>query len=251
MKHSSLIIAAGLLTAACFMMAGPARLLKSVSAEQSKSVEMRIKKLHELLDEQWEYTLRTQPEFASIIGDKRYNDRLSDFSQEAIKRDIRETGVFLKKFEAIDTAGFPEQERLNRDLMVRNLRERLEGVKFRDWEMPVTQFMGIHIDLPQLVTSLSFATVKDYEDYIARLKQVPRAFNDVMIQMRNGMRDGLMPPKIILAEVVEQADDIAKQKPEESPFALPVGKFPENFSEADKTRLRDGVIAAIRDQVLP
>ncbi|MBO0722547.1 MAG: DUF885 family protein, partial [Blastocatellia bacterium] len=221
------------------------------SAEQSESVEMRIKKLHELLNEQWEYTLRTQPEFASVLGDKRYNDRLSDFSQDAIERDIKETGVFLKKFEAIDTAGFPEQERLNRDLMVRNLRERLEGVRFRDWEMPVTQFSGIHIDLPQLVTSLSFATVKDYEDYIARLKQVPRAFNEVMIQMRNGMRGGLMPPKIILAQVVEQADDIAKQKPEESPFALPVGKFPENFSEADRTRLRDGVIAAIRDQVLP
>jgi uncharacterized protein (DUF885 family) len=252
MKHISLLItAAALCLLAYVVLAGFSRLVKSSSAEQSQSVEQRLKNLHALLDEQWEYTLRTQPEFASLLGDKRYNDRLTDFSQAAIDRDIRQTRVFLEKFEAIDTAGFPDQERLNRDLMVRNLRERLEGVKFREWEMPVNQFYGAHIDLPQLVTSLSFATVKDYEDYIARLKQVPRAFDEVMIQMRKGMRNALMPPKILLAQVSEQAESIAKERPEESPFAQPTTKFPKDFSEADKNRLRDGLIAAIRDQVLP
>jgi uncharacterized protein (DUF885 family) len=252
MKHLSLFITAAVLCViAYFVLAGVFRLVKSASAEQSQSAEQRLKGLHALLDEQWEYTLRTQPEFASILGDKRYNDRLSDFSQTAIDRDIRQTRVFLEKFETIDTAGFSDQERLNRDLMVRNLRERLEGVKFKEWEMPVNQFIGAHIDLPQLVTSLSFATVKDYEDYITRLKQVSRAFNEIMIQMRNGMRDKLMPPKLVLVQVREQAESIAKQKPEESPFAQPTTKFPKDFSEADKKRLRDGVIAAIRDQVLP
>ncbi|HXN75120.1 MAG TPA: DUF885 family protein, partial [Gemmatimonadaceae bacterium] len=128
-----------------------------------------VKGLHELLNEQWEYTLRTSPEFASILGDKRYNDKLSDFSQAAIDRDLAQNRVFLKKFEAVNTAGFPEQEKLNRDLMVRNLRETLDAAKFREWEMPVSQMNGIHIDAPQLVTSLSFETVKDYDDYIARL----------------------------------------------------------------------------------
>jgi uncharacterized protein (DUF885 family) len=252
MKHVSLLITAAVLCVlAYFVLAGASRLMKSASAEESQSAEQRLKNLHTLLDEQWEYTLRTQPEFASLLGDKRYNDRLSDFSQAAIDRDIRQARVFLEKFEAIDPAGFPDQERLNRDLMVRSLRERLEGVKFKEWEMPVNQFIGVHIDLPQLVTSLSFATVKDYEDYIARLKQVPRAFNEIMIQMRKGMTDALMPPKILMAQVSEQAESIAKQKPEESPFAQPTTKFPKDFSEADKTRLRDGIIAAIRDQVLP
>jgi uncharacterized protein (DUF885 family) len=135
--------------------------------------------------------------------------------------------------------------------MVRNLRQQLEGVKFKNWEMPVNQFNGVHIDLPQLVTSLSFATIKDYEDYIARLKQVPRVFEETIIQMRRGLKDHLMPPKILLTQVVEQAEKIAKQKPEETPFAQPTTKFPKEFSEADQKRLREGVIAAIRDQVLP
>jgi len=225
--------------------------VKSATAKQSQSVEQRLKNFHVLLDEQWEYVLRTNPEFASILGDKRFNDRLSEFSQAAIDRDIQQTRVFLEKFEAVDTTGFPEQEKLNRDLMMRNLRERLEGVKFREWEMPVNQFNGKHIDLPQLVPSLSFTTAKDYEDYISRLEQIPRVLNETMIQMRKGMHNKLMPPKILLVQVSEQAENIAKQKPEDSPFAQPVSKFPKDFSEADKKRLRDGVIAGIRDQVLP
>src|SRR5882724_4751338 len=218
---------------------------------QSQTVEQRLKVFHDLLNEQWEYTLRTNPEFASILGDKRYNDRLSDFSQAAIDGDLQQSRVFLQKFSAIDTTGFPEQEQLNRDLMVRNLRDQVEGARFKEWEMPVSQFGGIHIDSPQLVSSLSFATVKDYEDYIARLKQFPRAFNERMIQMRKGMKDGLMPPRILLVQVAEQTEGIARQKPEETPFAQPANNFPKEFSPADHTRLRAGVIAAIRDQVLP
>ncbi|HKE55122.1 MAG TPA: DUF885 domain-containing protein [Pyrinomonadaceae bacterium] len=225
----------------------------SVNLAQNKAmpVEARIKQLHQLLDEQWEYTLRTNPEFASVLGDKRYNDKLSDNSQAAIDSDLRQTKVFLQKFEAIDATGFPEQEQLNRDLMVLNLRERLEGAKFKDWEMPVTQFGGIHLDMPQLVTSLSFATVKDYDDYVARLQQFPRAFEEIMVQMRKGMKDGLMPPKILLLQVADQAAGIARQKPEETPFAEPINKFPKEFTDTDRERLRTGVIAAIRDQVLP
>lgn len=224
---------------------------KSRGAMRKQSVEQRVKKLHDLLNEQWEFTLRTSPELASIIGDKRYNDKLSDFSQAAIDADLRQVRIFLQKFQAIDTTGFPEQEQLNRDLMVRDLRERLEAAKFKEWEMPVSQFGGLHIDTPQFVTSLSFSTVKDYEDYIARLNQLPRAFDQTIIQMRKGMLDGLMPPRILLVQVAEQAEEIAKQKAEETPFAQPANNFPKEFSEAERDRLRAGVLAAIRDQVLP
>jgi len=223
----------------------------SPTTAQSSSVDARVANLHKLLDEQWEYNLRNSPEFASILGDKRYNDRLSDFSQAAIDRDNAQTKVFLREFEAVDATGFPEQERLNRDLMVRNLRESVESQRFKEWEMPVNQMNGLHIDLPQLITSLSFETVKDYDDYIARLKQFPRAFGEAVVQMRKGMADGLMPPKILLVQVVSQAGNIAAQKAEDTPFAIPTTQFPKEFSAADQTRLRNGVLAAIRDSVLP
>jgi uncharacterized protein (DUF885 family) len=234
-----------------FPQPGASARARATRPTQGQSVEQRIKKLHTLLAEQWEYTLRVNPEFASILGDKRYNDKLSDFSQAAIDSDLRQAGLFLKKFEAIDATGFPEQEQLNRDLMVRNLRQQLEGAKYKEWEMPVTQFGGIQIDAPQLVSSLSFQTVKDYEDYIARLKLYPRLFGETTVQMRKGMKDGLMPPRILLVQVAEQAEGIAGQKPEETPFAQPIANFPKEFSAADRTRLGASVIAAIRDRVLP
>ena len=248
------------LIAAAAICAGPAAAQSSAStpasppaarAATSAPVAARVAALHTLLDEQWQYTLRTSPEFASILGDRRYNDRLSDGSQRSIDAQLAKNREFLRRFEAIDTTGFPEQERLNRDLMILNLRQGVEAEKFREWEMPVNQFIGLHIDLPQLVTSLPFETVKDYTDYIARLKQVPRVFRETTAQMRKGMADGLMPPRILLEQVVTQADNLAKQKPEDSPFAIPTAKFAKTIPEAQRARLRTAVLAAIRDSVLP
>ncbi|MBC7684601.1 MAG: DUF885 domain-containing protein [Bdellovibrionales bacterium] len=214
-------------------------------------LESRRQALDSLIKQQWEYTMRTSPEWASMIGDKRYNDKLSDFSQAALDADEKQTVAFLKQFEAIDTAGFPVQEQINRDLMVRNLRLSVEGAHFKSYEMPVAQNSGIHIDLPQFVAMLPFATVKDYEDYIARLHQVPRAFDQTIVQMQNGMRDKLMPPKFLIPKIAAQSRAMSIQKAEESPFAMPLKQFPATFSEVDKKRLSVGVLDAIRKDVIP
>ena len=217
----------------------------------TQSVPSRAASQNTLIAAQWEYTLRANPELASILGDKRYNDRLSSYSLVAIEKDIAQARDFLKQFQAIDTRGFAEQDKLNHDLMVRNLKETIESSQFRDWEMPVTQFDGLHINLPQLVTSLSFETVKDYDDYVARLKQVPRVFAEITANMRKGMASGLIPPRILLVQVASQAGNIAGQKAEDTPFAIPTTQFPASIPAADKTRLTAAVVSAIRDSVLP
>jgi uncharacterized protein (DUF885 family) len=221
------------------------------SLAQQSDVESRRKGLNDLLAERWEYTLRTNPVWASMLGDKRWNDKLDDASQEFIDKNLAETKKFLARLEAIDSSGFPQQEVLNKALMVRNLKMVLEGSRFKPWEMPVSQFSGIHIDLPELVSLLSFESVKDYEDYIARLKAMPLLFDQTVIQMRKGMADGLMKPRILLEKVVQQANSIAAQEPEKSPFARPFMNFPKSISEADQKRLREQGIAAIRNSVLP
>ena len=132
----------------------------------------------------------------------------------------------VARFQAIDTSGFPEQEALNKSLMVRDLEMQLEGARFKAWEMPVSQFGGIHIELPQLVSILSFQNLKDYEDYISRLRQVPRVFEENVVQMRKGMADGLIPPRLLLEKVVEQCNKIAGKSPADTPFAEPFAKFP-------------------------
>src|ERR1700693_1762439 len=102
------------------------------------NLEARRKAFIDLLSEQWEYTLSHSPEFASILGDKRWNDKASDLSRKAIETDQAMVRVFLAPFEAIDTAGVPEQEALTRTLQVRDYKESIAREKFLDWEMPVT-----------------------------------------------------------------------------------------------------------------
>src|SRR6202049_3361679 len=221
------------------------------AANPPAELAARRKPLNDLLNERWEYTMRTSPIYASILGDKRYNDKLDDFSQQAIDDDLEQTRRFPDRFEAIDAAGFPEQEALNKQLMVRDLKMSLEGARFKPWEMPVNQSSGIHIDAPQLVSVLSFENAKDYEDYIMRLKLLPVLFDQTIEQMRKGMAVGLMPPKILLEKVVTQANGIATTAPDQSPFAHPFDKFPNAISEADGKRLRASGLAAVKDSVIP
>jgi len=221
------------------------------AANPPAGLEARRKALNDLLHERWEYTMRASPIYASILGDKRYNDKLDDFSQQAIDEDLKQARIFLDRFEAIDTTGFPEQEALNKQLMVRDLKMNLEGARFKPWEMPVNQSDGIHIDAPQLVSILSFDSVKDYEDYISRLKLLPILFDQNIVQMRKGMAEGLIPPKILLEKVVTQANGIATTPVDQSPFAHPFDKFPDAIPEADRKRLRAAGLAAIKDSVVP
>ena len=214
-------------------------------------IELRLKALHSLLSEQWEYGLRTNPEYASMLGDKRYNDQLRDFSQAAIDAGQRKARDFLKRFQAIDSTGFSVQEQLNKELMVRQLQDEVDAIQFKNWQMPVLQNTGIHLDAPELVTMLSFVTVKDYEDYIARLQKLPRLFDQTIVQMKNGVQNKLMPPQFLLPKIARQCDDIVAMSIESSPFTKPVSQFPAEFSEADKQRLKKAIVDTVSQHVIP
>jgi uncharacterized protein (DUF885 family) len=226
-----------------------AALLCAQAAPQD--LEARRKQLSDLLDEQWDYGMRTHPEFASVLGDKRFNDKLTDHSEKAVLAEYEADRQFLARFRAVDVSGFPPQEALNKALMVRELEMELEGFRFRDWEMPISQFGGIHLQAPQMVSVLSFETVKDYDDYIARLRQLPTAFAQVTDRMNKGMAEKLMPPRILLEQAAGQAAKLGDAPPEESPFFQPARKIPAGFAEADKARIREQMLAAVRDQVNP
>ena len=239
----------GVATALLFsLLLGPTH---AQSASAAPDLEGRRAALNSLIKEQWEYTMRNSPEWASLLGDKRYNDKWSDFTQANIDADIKVSGDFLKRFEAVDTSGFPLQEQLNRELMVRQLRQNVDGARFKDWEMPLAQNSGIHIDAPMIVSALPFDTVKDYDDYIKRLQALPKLFDETRVQMEKGVKDQLMPPKFLIPKIVKQCEDVAAMRPSKSPFAEPLKKFPKDFSAADKARLTKEVLAAVRAHVNP
>ena len=249
MKNNALLILRPFtsLVMTAFLLAGAA----SADGKATASLEERREQLKALLKEQWEFVMKTSPEFATIVGDKRYNDKMSDVSEKEVYYELDAAKSFLTRFKAIDTTGFPEQERLNKVLMVRALEEQLDNAKFEDWLMPVTQFGGIHLDLPQFVQLIPFDTVKDYDDFVARLKQIPGQIDGTIVLMRKGASKKLIPPKILLEQVVGQSVSLGEAKSEDSPFALPLKKFPASFSQAEKDRLRKAILAAIQDGINP
>jgi uncharacterized protein (DUF885 family) len=215
------------------------------------SLDARRQQLRALIAEQWEYRMRTHPEYASILGDTRYNDRWTDHSEQAIHDELAQSQKLLSRLEAIDTSGFPPQERLDEVLLARQLELDLEGARFEDWLMPVNQFGGQHKRPAELVTSLPFASTKEYDDYITRLRSLPGVLDQLIALMHAGMAKGLMPPRVLLPKVAKQAEDIAAPAPAASAFATPLKKFPDAVPEVDRARVRTAVLTAIRDQVNP
>jgi uncharacterized protein (DUF885 family) len=152
---------------------------------------------------------------------------------------------------AIDTAGLSDQDKISRDLLLRQFAEDQEAAEYKEWEMPVNQMGGIYTTYPQLVAQLSFTSVKDYDDWIARLHQIPKAFDQVTANMAIGVEDHRVPPKYLLEKVLDRVKQMAAQKPEDSPLALPLKKFPASIKPAEQERIKKDTLDAIAHDVLP
>ena len=226
--------------------------LHAIAAAQAPApLAARRAQLRNAIDQEWQYQLRTSPELATAIGDARYNDRLADRSAEAAERDVHHARESVRIFESIDTTGFPEQETLNKTLMLRQLHDSLDSAQFRPWEMPVNQMNGDHLDLAALPSQMPFNTVKDYENYLVRLHAIPHALDQDIVNMRQGIKDHLMPPKYLLEKVTSEAQDIATKPLAESPFTAPLRQFSSAISVPDQKRLTQAIEAAVKDEVLP
>ena len=224
---------------------------KTMADGKAAEIESRRTQLLSLFDEEWQYELRTNPEMATSLGDNRYNDRLNDRSPGFYQADLEARRKFLAHFEGVDPAGLSAQDTLSRELMIRNLRQDIEGTRFKPWEMPVNQMDGPHLEWLEMLSLTPFNNVKDYDDYLSRLHQIPQALDQVTGNMRQGMKDRLMPPRYLLEKVAAQTREISETKAEASPFAQPLNKFPAGISDADQKRLRTAVLAAINHDVLP
>ncbi len=214
-------------------------------------VEDRRKAMNAVFHDSWEDNLEHAPEFASILGDKRWNDKVSDRSVKAFNEGLAREQAFMLRLAAIDPTGFTDQEKISRDLLLRSITEDEEAAEFKEWEMPVNQMGGIYSDYPQLVEQLSFTNVKDYDDWIARLRAIPTAFDQVTTNMSIGMDDHRVPPKLLLEKTLDQVKQLANQKPEDSPLAMPLKKFPASIPAAEQERIKQEMLAVIGKQVLP
>ena len=229
---------------ACFLLA---ICVGSSAHAQDASVADRVAKQNTLFEEFYQAGLRNSPERATSIGDYRYNALLSDASLAQIARQHAENDAFLARLRAIPTTGMAETDRLSHELLERQLTRADVNYELKNHEMPIHQQGGVHTSLADLPLSVPLDSVKHYEDYIARLHQIPRVLKQTTEVLRAGEKDGLMPPKLVADQLPGQCEGIVAA----NPFLLPLKKFPESFSEAEKQRLTAAMTQAVNQEVLP
>ena len=217
------------------------------AAQDKKPLPERLTTQNTLFDEWYETELRNFPERATAFGDYRYNDQLNDHSLEAIRRHHETDESFLKRIEGIPTIGFSDQDQLSHDLMERILKQRMTDFELKEYEMPINQQMGIHTSLADLPLAVPFDSVKHYEDYISRLRQIPRALSQVTEVLRVGMKDHLMPVKFLAEKIPAQCDGIVAG----DPFLQPAKKYPASISAEDQKRLTQEITDAVNTAVIP
>ena len=219
----------------------------SIFARDLKPAAERLTDQNALFEEQYESDLRNFPERATAFGDYRYNDKLAEYSLEAIGQRQKTNEDFLSRLEAIPSAGFSDQDQLSHDLLVRVLQQRIADFNLKEYEMPINQQNGIHTSLADMPLSMPFDSVKHYEDYIARLQQIPRVLSQTTEVLRAGMRDKLMPVRFLVEKLPVQCQGII----DADPFLIPTKKYPASISPEDQKRLTQQITDAINTQVIP
>jgi uncharacterized protein (DUF885 family) len=219
----------------------------SAAAKAPEPAAARIAAQNALFEEQYQSDLKRHPERATAVGDYRYNDQLDDYSPAGFQLQHALDEDFLARLDAISTAGFPEQDRLSHAVMQRALEQRIANFKFKEYEMPVNHMEGPQTRLADMPLSVPLDSVKHYEDYIARLHQIPRVFLQTEDVLRAGMKDTLMPVRFLIEKVPAQCEGVIAA----NPFLLPTKKFPAGISLEDQQRLTQLITAAVNNEVIP
>jgi uncharacterized protein (DUF885 family) len=219
----------------------------SALSTRPQSIDSRLAAQNALFDELYQANLKTHPELATSYGDYRYNDRLDDYSIASIQNEHASDERYLARLQSISSAGFPQQDALSHQVLQHVLQQRGENYRFREYEMPVSQMEGPHVHLADLPLAVPLDSVQHYEDYIARLHQIPRVFAQSEQVLRAGMKDHLTPVRFLLQKIPAQCQGIIAA----DPFLLPLGRFPADMPPQEQQRLSAAITQVVTDEVLP
>lgn len=248
MKHlTSAVLAGVLFVAACGGAEDPVQ--KEQPAVDSATA------LDALFEEHFERGLEMNPLRATFIGDNRYNDRLANsLSPEYRAADEAMDREFLARLLEIDRNKLNYQDQLSYDLFQINREESLEGNQFPFHLQPMNQFRSLASFFVQLGSGKSahpFKTVKDYDDFLSRADDFAVNIDQAIANMQEGMRVGVVQPRILMEKLVPQLESQLVDNAEDSGFYAPVTNMPEDFSEADRERLTAAYTDKISNTIIP
>jgi len=234
-----------------------------VFAQTSSGPAEATRKFREYLDEDWKRWMQEYPEAATSNGFPGQNRQWSDDSRDGIETRIRHLHESFAKLKSISRDALPAGEQLNYDLYRERLETAEEGLQYGDdpmpfhgvvphslW-MPMTQMGGIQQGLPATLATMPRQTVADYEDILARLEALPKNVEQNIELLREGLKRGYSPPKLMLRDVPEQIAGLIPADVLASPLLEPFNKFPAAFSEGEKARLTDSAKLLYSSGIVP
>ena len=208
-------------------------------------------RLAQLLADDWEYTMKEYPEYATFVGYPGQNHRWTDYSLEAIERRKQYATQTLDRLHSVDRAQLDGPDRLNYDLFGKQVERDIEGNRFPGELMPITQLDGVQQDVAQVIAYMPAFKVTDYENILARLRGAPALIDQTIELMESGLAEGVTPPKITLRNVGQQIKNQLVSDPLKSPLLRPFQQFPDQVREADRERLHEEAKTAYTDRVAP
>jgi uncharacterized protein (DUF885 family) len=203
-----------------------------------------------LLDEHWEWTLKTRPLLASTMGDPRYNRDWTDNSLAAIAERRKATREFLRRAYAIDRDALAEDDRLNHELFRRMLQDDVDEYPFDGHLLPFSQRGGVQ-NLDITTNRLRLESVDDYDDWLARLGKIDDVIDQTIALAEKGRKSGIMPPNILMQRIPDQIALQVVEFPADSPFFRTFADLPERIPPAERERLRAAASDVIEKTVLP
>ncbi len=204
-----------------------------------------------LFDAEWDWAARAFPELATENGDERFNDRLTDWSSAAIESRKAHEREMLARARAFDRGGLTPDDRLNLDLFVYGLQLTVDGFRFPWEELQLNQIDSPLASLAETARSLERRQPKDYQDFLARLRQVPEQIDQIMVLLKTGLKRGVTPPRVTLAELPKLLAEHTSDDPTHSPLYKAVFEEMPGISAADQARLRAEVKQVIASEVVP
>src|SRR2546430_6293114 len=179
------------------------------------SPENEATSLNRLYGDYWEFVLKENPTFATYLGDHRYDNWLEDVSAEAYEQRVGRLRKYLTELKGFKkpTSG---EDRLNYDLFKRELTLQIEGAEYHPYLLPITQQTGPHIDLPQLTTFHPFKTLQDYVNYISRLTQFRRVFDQTIANLKTGIEKKTVQPRSVVEKIIPQLEAQIVSSPDKS-----------------------------------
>ncbi len=229
---------------------GDATASSSAVTNPAVAVAIAAVRLHQIFDEEWQRTLKENPTQASQLGDRRYNKLWPDTSLNAIHASQAKTREMLAAARALDKSAFSDEDKLNARLFEYQYEADVNEQRLKLHLLPVNQRGGLQ-DEDSTVDVLQFDTIRDYEDWIARLKAFPLYTARTMALMRQGMTEKIVHPKIVMARVPGQIRKQLVDQPQDSPYYKPFRPFVVELTDSEKARLQKEAKSAIESCILP